>query len=98
MADALIFEFASGVSADDYNAVNDILGLDPGKGGEWPSGLLSHTGGSTPSGGFIVFEVWDSQAQQEQWMASQLGPALEKAGVTAPTRVEWLTVAGNVQP
>ena len=51
MPEALIFEFASGVTAKDA---------------------------ATSGGGFIVLEVWDSQAQ--------------------PTRVEWLSVAGNIQP
>jgi hypothetical protein len=44
MSDALFYEF-TGVSADDYKAVNAILGLDPATGGgDWPAGLLSHTG------------------------------------------------------
>lgn len=38
MSDALLYEF-SGVSADDYLAVNEKLGLDPaGGGGDWPLG------------------------------------------------------------
>jgi hypothetical protein len=32
MSDALFFEFTTGVSADDYKAVNVILGLDPANG------------------------------------------------------------------
>jgi hypothetical protein len=94
MSDVLLFEFASGVTADDYRAVNGILGLDPDTGsGPWPNGLLSHTGAAGSTGGFMVMEVWESQAAQEAWMAT-LGPALEQAGVAAPSRLEWLSVVG----
>lgn len=99
MSEALFFEFTSGVSADDYRAVNAILRLDPVSGsGDWPAGLLSHTGAETPGGGFIVFEVWDSQDSQGAWMASRLGPALGQAGVPEPTRLEWLSVVGHHNP
>jgi hypothetical protein len=95
MSDALFYEF-SGVSVDDYNAVNALLGLDPATGGgDWPAGLLSHTGAAGPAGGFIVFEVWDTRESQEAWVTSRLGPALGQAGVAAPTRVEWLSAAGH---
>jgi hypothetical protein len=95
MAEALLYEF-NGVSADDYNAVNRSLGLDPDTGaGDWPAGLLSHTGAAGTDGGFIVFEVWESQESQEAFVASRLGPALGQAGIPEPTRVEWLSVVGR---
>jgi hypothetical protein len=98
MSDALFYEF-TGVSADDYKAVNAILGLDPATGGgDWPAGLLSHTGAAGTGGGFILFEVWDSPESQGAWMASRLGPALGQAGVAEPTRVEWLSVVGHYNP
>jgi hypothetical protein len=98
MSDALLYEF-TGVSADDYKAVNAILGLDPTTGGgDWPVGLLSHTGAAGTGGGFIVFEVWDSQESQAAFMASRLGPALGQSGVPEPTRVEWLSVVGHYSP
>jgi hypothetical protein len=98
MSDALFYEF-TGVSADDYKAVNAILGLDPATGGgDWPAGLLSHTGAAGPGGGFIVFEVRDSRESQGAWMASRLGPALGQAGVREPARVEWLSVVGHYNP
>jgi hypothetical protein len=94
MAEALILEF-SGVKVDDYRAVNALLGIDADTGeGDWPAGLLNHIG-ATSDGGLVVFEVWDSQASQGAFMADRLGPALGKAGVSAPTRVEWLAVVGN---
>jgi hypothetical protein len=94
MAEALILEF-KGVSVDDYRAVNNLLGIDPDTGeGDWPAGLLNHIG-ATSDGGLLVLEVWDSQASQGAFMANRLGPALGKAGVPEPSRVEWFAVVGN---
>jgi hypothetical protein len=97
MSEALVFEFA-GVSEKDYQAVNGLLGLDPVTGsGDWPAGLLSHTGATAPDGRFLVFEVWDSQESQGTFMTSRLGAALGEAGLPDPTRLEWLDVAGHYQ-
>lgn len=95
MSDALILEFTGG-TADQYNAVNTILGIDPETGeGDWPAGLLSHTGATNAAGDLMVFEVWDSQASQEAFMSSRLGPALGQAGVPQPTRMEWLSILAH---
>lgn len=95
MSDALILEF-KGASADQYNAVNQTLGIDPATGqGDWPTGLLSHTGAMGEGGKIVVFEVWDSQESQGAFMASRLGPALGQAGLPEPARVEWLSTLGN---
>jgi hypothetical protein len=94
MSEALFFEFA-GVDETDYRAVNARLGLDPATGsGDWPEGMLSHTGAAAPGGRFVVFEVWDSQQAQASFMDSRLAPALREVGLPEPTRVEWLSVAG----
>ena len=98
MTEALFFEFA-GVSANDYNAVNAILGLDPvAGGGDWPAGLLSHTGAAGAEGNFMVLEVWDARESQGAFMASRLGPALAQAQLSEPKRLEWLTVKGHYSP
>ena len=95
MSDALLYEF-SGVNVADYNAVNAKLGLDPATGsGDWPAGLLSHTGATGAEGAFFVFEVWDSRQSQEAFMSSRLGPALGESGVPEPIRTEWLSVVGS---
>jgi hypothetical protein len=98
MAEAIIWEF-DGVSRDDYDAVNEQLGIDPENGGGgWPEGLIHHTGAEKP-GGFVVFEVWESKGDQERFVAQRLEPALGAAGVTTePTRVEWFAVAAHVSP
>jgi hypothetical protein len=94
MSDAIILEFKT-ATADQYNAVNKLLGIDPVTGeGDWPAGLLSHAGASGADGGIVVFEVWDSKESQDAFMTSRLGPALGGAGLPEPTRVEWLSLLG----
>lgn len=98
MSDTLILEFADG-SADLFNSVNAILGLDFGSGsGDWPSGLRHIQAGTTDAGGLVVIELWDSRSDQEAFMASRLGPALEQASAPHPSRVEWLNGLGSVTP
>jgi hypothetical protein len=97
VAEALILEF-SGVGEDEYTAVNKVLGIDQTTGeGDWPAGMLSHTG-AVGAGGLLVFEVWDSQASQEAFMTTRLGPALGQTGMPAPSRLEWLSVTGHHTP
>jgi len=98
MAEALILEF-DGVDLDNYNAVNARLGIDPGSGqGDWPDGLVFHSGGAKP-GGWVVFEVWESKEDQAAFMEGRLGRALQEGGVSAPpTRVEWLDLAAYHTP
>jgi len=44
----------------------------------------------------IVVEAWESQADQERFMGSKLGPAFQEANVPAPTVVEWFSEVMNV--
>jgi hypothetical protein len=95
MAAGLILEF-DGVGREDYDAVNEQLGIDSQTGeGDWPAGLLFHAGGAKP-GGWVVLEVWESQEAQQRFMDGRLGAALQAGGVTAPpSRVEWLDLAAH---
>jgi hypothetical protein len=63
--------------------------------GDWPAGLLFHSGGAK-SGGWVVFEVWASQEDQERFMADRLGQALRGGGIgEPPSRIEWLDLAAH---
>ena len=98
MSEALVLTF-SGVTPEQYHQVNVLLGVDSSTGaGDWPAGLLRHTGAASADGGLTVFEVWDSQDSQGAFMASRLGPALGQAGLPEPSKVEWLTVVGHHNP
>jgi hypothetical protein len=95
MSDAIILEF-KGVSADQYAAVNKILGIDPVTGeGDWPAGLLSHVGATGAGGDLVVVEVWDSQESQGAFMATRLGPALGQVGLPEPARAEWFSLLAH---
>jgi hypothetical protein len=93
MSEVLVLEFA-GATAEQYLAVNKILGIDAATGaGDWPPPLLSHVG-AFGDGGLVVVEVWESRDAQAEFMG-RLGPALGEAGVPEPTRMEWLTLLGQ---
>jgi hypothetical protein len=98
MSYVLILEFEGG-TPDHYREVNKILGIDmiTGK-GDWPTGLLSHTGAVNANGDIAVVEVWDAQESQEAFMKSRLGTALAQAGVPKPHRMEWLKTLAHHKP
>jgi hypothetical protein len=98
MAAGLLLEF-DGVGREQYEAVNERLGIDPATGqGDWPDGLLSHAAGAKP-GGWVVMEIWESQQAQEHFMENRLGQALQEGGITdRPSRVEWLDLAAHHHP
>lgn len=75
-----------GVTEDQYWAVNDKLGVNRDGSGDWPDGVLSHTGGPTGDG-WVVSEVWASKAHQEAFMAGRLGAALGEVQVPPPAQV-----------
>jgi hypothetical protein len=95
MAQGLILEF-DGVGLEQYLGVNDALGLKTNSAdGDWPDGLLYHAGGAKP-GGWVVFEVWESQEAQGRFMSERLGRALQEGGITGPpARVEWIDLAAH---
>ena len=94
MSELLVLEF-SGVTADQYNAVNDILGVDSASGqGDWPPGLNTHVAG-LDSGSLTVVETWDSRDAQAEFLHSRLGPALGQIGIGDPSRMAWYPVIGQ---
>jgi hypothetical protein len=98
MAEGLILEF-DGLSAEDYKRVNELLGIDMESGeGDWPAGLHTHVGGAS-DGGWIVFELWASRADQERFLEERLGPALAEAGIEGPpARMEWIEISAHRTP
>jgi len=89
MAVGLILEFA-GVGKAEYDAVDTALGLDMyKKTGDFPEGLVTHAAGTSDRGTFIVTEVWESRAAQEDFMGSRLGAALQEGGVTSQPTITW---------
>jgi hypothetical protein len=85
MSYGIVLRF-EGVDEAQYWSVNEKLGISRDGTGDWPAGMVSHAGGST-SDGWIVYEVWESKAAQETFMASRLGAALGTVGVPQPVQV-----------
>jgi hypothetical protein len=77
MAVCLIMQFA-GVNAATYEAVMKELGLG-GANQDWPSGIISHVGGFTSDGMYVV-DVWESQQDFDASLESRLIPAFEVVG------------------
>ena len=98
MAEGLILEF-DGLTREHYEAVNALLGIDMDtRAGDWPPGLLFHSGGAK-AGGWVVFEVWESRDDQARFLNDRLGPALQGAGVgNPPKRAEWIALAAYGGP
>ena len=95
MTYGILLEFDDSVGKKQYDAVNEQLGLDWANGtGDWPDGLITHAGG-TVSDGFIVYEVWESKAKQEAFMAGRLGAALGAVGLPQPRKVTEVDVVGH---
>ncbi len=67
--------------------------------GDWPAGLVSHSGGVDESGHLVVMEVWDTPEHQARFMESRLGEALVKGGITEPpTSVTWIELIAHHHP
>jgi hypothetical protein len=96
VADVVVLEFTAPDAVNIYNKVNHLLGWDGTPDWKhWPKGMLSHIAGEKGDK-LVVVEVWESKANQEEFMHSQLGPAFAKAEVVPPARVEWFNGAGDV--
>jgi hypothetical protein len=96
MAFGIIYEF-EGVTEAHYDAVNQKLGLDRGGAGDWPAGIRTHAAGPTEQG-WCVFEVWDDEGAQQQWLSGRLGAALGAVGVPEPVRVTTIDLVAFETP
>jgi hypothetical protein len=98
MAELLILEF-EGFGEADYAKVNEILGIDQTSDeGDWPAGIVSHTAGPTEDG-WIVVEVWETREDQDEFMKTRLGSALQQAGVDKPPkRADWSKAKSHRSP
>ena len=94
MAELVVLEFSAPDAVSIYTNVNRALGVDPSTGaGDWPAPMLHHLAGESGDK-LIVVEVWESKADQEEFMG-RLGAAFQEANVPPPSRVEWFNLAGQ---
>ena len=85
MAVAFVQEFAirdGDTSTTNYDAVASELNLQ-----EAPDGALIHTAGfDNDAGVFRIFDVWETRAHGERFLAERLMPLLERMGADAQAR------------
>ena len=73
MAIGLRMDFAT-LQLADYDAVCEALNFPA----DWPEGLLGH-GSRDVDGKLRVYDVWESRAQFDEFVANRLGAALGQA-------------------
>lgn len=72
MADAVRIEFAPGMTAELYDQINARVNPPSGA----PDGLMFHSAGLSPDGGWRIIDVWDSGATFEAFLASKVMPVM----------------------
>ena len=90
MAVGTITRFSEGLGAEQYDAVNEKLGLTD----EAPEGLIFHSAGEL-EGRFQVFNVWETPEHFERFTQDRLRPA--QVAVLGEERVAALPDAEVVQ-
>ena len=54
-------------------------------------GFISNASGPV-SGGYQVTEVWESQASHERWVREVIAPTMQRAGMTDPPSIQYLSL------
>jgi hypothetical protein len=71
-------------SQEIYEKVRAHIGLDR------PAGGIFHAAGPSPTGGWRVLEVWESEEEANRFLKERLQPAWEAVGVPGqPQRQVW---------
>jgi hypothetical protein len=85
MAIGVLTEIDEG-TLEQYDQVNERLQAQ----GDPPAGMIVHTAGAKGSGGFRIFDVWESREDFERFQEERLGPIVsEVVGQDArPSRQE----------
>lgn len=85
MAVAMMVDNPEG-SREVYDKVREHLGL------EKPAGGIFHIAGPSPSGGWRVIEVFESEEHAKRFVTERLRPAFEALGAPAPPPPEFWPV------
>ncbi len=98
MAELFVLEF-EGFDKEMYRKVNEALGIDMDSGeGDWPKGSSSTRRDAPPTAGWSP-RCGTSREDQDNFMKSRLGAALQKAGIDKPpTKAEWTSLHAHHQP
>lgn len=85
MAVAMIVDNPNG-SEELYERLRDLIGL------ERPAGGICHLAGPSPSGGWRVIEVWETEQDAQRFFAERVVPAAEAVGAPPPPPPEVWSV------
>jgi hypothetical protein len=85
MAIAFLFDNPNG-SQEQYDAVRGKLDISDDNP---PEGAILHVAGASPSGGWRVFEVWESRDAQKKFTEERLAPLFKEFGVNRPDPQTW---------
>jgi hypothetical protein len=77
MAVAMMVDNPEG-SQEVYEQIRAQLGLDK------PAGGIFHVAGPSPTGGWRVIEVWESEEEANRFFQERFVPALRALGVAGP--------------
>ena len=77
MAVAMMVDNPKG-SQELYEQIRARLGLDK------PAGGIFHVAGPSPTGGWRVIEVWESEEEANRFFLERFVPALQALGVSGP--------------
>jgi hypothetical protein len=94
MAVAVQMDF-DGATLDQYDEICKSMGLTPK--GPGPAGAISHFATMTDSG-LRVVDVWSTKEQFENFAQEQIGPLSQKAGVSAPPKMQFFEVHNYFTP
>jgi hypothetical protein len=72
LPDAVWIEFAPGMNAELYDQVNDRVNPADNR----PAGLIFHSAGPSPDGGWRIVDVWDSRATFDRFLESRVMPTI----------------------
>ena len=79
-------------SQEVYEKVRAHLGIDRAVGG------IFHVAGPSPTGGFRVIELWESEEDARAFLRERFAPALEAIGVSGPPpRIEFWPVHNTMR-
>lgn len=73
-------------SQEIYESVREQLKLEGAAGG------IAHIAGPSPTGGWRVIELFDSEEEARSFMKERLGPALQAAGGAPPPSPQFWSV------
>jgi hypothetical protein len=93
MAIGMMAEFET-MDEKKYDRINEMIDLYRNP----PKGLILHTGGPGEKG-WVVFDVWESQSQFDQFWKQKLQPVFNQLGITErPTTMRTYPVHAALAP